>query len=211
MNVRNKTTVVVGKKSTPFCKVCMDAGKGPEVYNTHYVKGDAGKVICPTLLSMECRFCFKTGHTVKYCAALEKKKQNDGKQQSQIAKSQKNQVRKPSTVAPQLMSKNQFECLFCEEEEEEITISKEIQPIRDTITPHTPPSSPPQQTWASIAAQVAPAPITQKESSIASNLVSVKEILNEVALEKEQETKKTFTFGKYKMRSWADWSDSDDE
>jgi hypothetical protein len=203
MNVRNNT-----KKSTPFCKVCMDAGKGPEIYNSHYVKGDAGKVTCPTLLALECRFCFKSGHTVKYCAALEKKKQNDAKQQSQVAKSS----RKPSIVTPQLISLNQFDCLFCEEDEErEVTISEQSPPIRRMLTPHTPPSSPPQKTWASVASQVAPVIVAKEEPSIASNLVSVKEILSEKSSNTDENKTTHFTFGKYKMRNWADWSDSDEE
>jgi hypothetical protein len=34
------------------------------------VKDRTGKVVCPLLLSQECRYCFKLGHTVKFCQAL---------------------------------------------------------------------------------------------------------------------------------------------
>ena len=49
------------------CKVCYDAGKGEREYNGHRVKDREGRTVCPTLLSMECRYCKKKGHTVKYC------------------------------------------------------------------------------------------------------------------------------------------------
>ena len=57
--------------TTPFCKVCCDAGRPEKEYTSHYVKdqpGPQGKVICPTLLNQACRICNKTGHTSSYCS-----------------------------------------------------------------------------------------------------------------------------------------------
>lgn len=59
-------------KKKPFCKVCHDAGKKESEYTSHYVRSipdcnGVTKVTCPTLLSMECRYCYKTGHTAKFC------------------------------------------------------------------------------------------------------------------------------------------------
>lgn len=54
------------------CKVCRDAGRPESVYTSHYVKDRIGNVICPTLLNQECRYCFKKGHTVKFCPAVKK-------------------------------------------------------------------------------------------------------------------------------------------
>jgi Nanos RNA binding domain len=54
------------------CKVCRDAGRPESVYTSHYVKDRSGNVICPTLLNQECRYCFKKGHTVKFCQAVKK-------------------------------------------------------------------------------------------------------------------------------------------
>jgi len=54
----------------PCCKVCKDAGKSEAMFSSHFVKDRTGKVICPLLLSQECRYCFKLGHTVKFCQAL---------------------------------------------------------------------------------------------------------------------------------------------
>ena len=55
-----------------FCKVCYDAGK--KEYNSHYVRDRiGGKVVCPTLLSQQCKYCKKHGHTPTHCPALEGK------------------------------------------------------------------------------------------------------------------------------------------
>ena len=51
----------------PFCKVCQDAGKPESEYSSHWVKDLTGKTTCPTLLNTECRFCYKLGHTSKFC------------------------------------------------------------------------------------------------------------------------------------------------
>lgn len=66
----------------PFCKVCCDAGKPESLYTNHFVRSGPNpnsKVICPTLLSLECRYCSKKGHTVKFCSVLEKSKNQANK------------------------------------------------------------------------------------------------------------------------------------
>jgi hypothetical protein len=53
------------------CKFCKDAGKPYEVYTSHFVRESAdpnSKIVCPTILAMECRFCFKKGHTISKCS-----------------------------------------------------------------------------------------------------------------------------------------------
>lgn len=55
----------------PYCKVCHDSGKPEDMYRSHWVKdkpGVDGVVVCPTLLSKECRFCNKMGHMIAFCA-----------------------------------------------------------------------------------------------------------------------------------------------
>lgn|GEM_PF-1507348 len=79
MPASKKMTVKVVK---PFCKVCHDAGKPESVYTSHFVRSDTGpnsKVICPTLLAQECRYCCKIGHTVKFCPVLVDQKKTDTK------------------------------------------------------------------------------------------------------------------------------------
>jgi hypothetical protein len=70
----------VTKNSTPiqkYCKVCHDTGKSEAEYRSHFVRETRdpnSRVVCPTLLSLcECRYCFKKGHTVKYCEVLRNK------------------------------------------------------------------------------------------------------------------------------------------
>jgi hypothetical protein len=62
-----------GKK--PFCKVCHDAGKTESEYTSHYVRSmpdhnGKSNVTCPTLNATECRYCYKLGHTTKFCPAI---------------------------------------------------------------------------------------------------------------------------------------------
>ena len=63
--------------SQKYCKVCHDSGKPESEYrshNTRETKDPKSKVICPTLLSLNCRYCHDNGHTVKYCPVLANKK-----------------------------------------------------------------------------------------------------------------------------------------
>jgi hypothetical protein len=74
-----------------FCKVCFDAGKPEQVYTSHYVKSAPGpnsKVVCPTLLSQDCGYCFKSGHTPKFCPVIAKNKAAEDKARKQAMYSQ---------------------------------------------------------------------------------------------------------------------------
>lgn len=58
----------------PFCGICKKAGKSHSVYTSHYVRDKPnGKVVCPTLLSTECRYCHELGHTKAHCPKLAEK------------------------------------------------------------------------------------------------------------------------------------------
>jgi hypothetical protein len=60
----------------PFCKFCKDSGKTPREFNSHYPKdkpGKEGKVVCPTILSNECRYCRAKGHAKSHCPVLKEK------------------------------------------------------------------------------------------------------------------------------------------
>ena len=72
-NSMNKRPQIYSAKK-PCCKVCVDAGKTEKEYSSHYVKDLNGNVTCPTLLSQECRFCHKKGHTTSHCSTLKKQK-----------------------------------------------------------------------------------------------------------------------------------------
>ena len=59
-------------RKTPCCKVCLDAGR-PD-YNTHWVRDrPGGNVVCPYLLSLDCRYCKQKGHTPTHCPTLRHK------------------------------------------------------------------------------------------------------------------------------------------
>ena len=73
----NSKQIYSAKK--PCCKVCVDAGKTEKEYSSHYVKDLNGNVMCPTLLSQECRFCHKKGHTTSHCSTLKKQKEFEEK------------------------------------------------------------------------------------------------------------------------------------
>jgi len=68
--------VKVACKKT-VCKVCLDAGKEEREYSSHFTKNEKGKVICPTLLNLLCKFCTKKGHTISYCPVLIKNKKRE--------------------------------------------------------------------------------------------------------------------------------------
>jgi len=73
----NSKQIYSAKK--PCCKVCVDAGKSEKEYSNHYVKDLNGNVTCPTLLSQECKYCKKKGHTTSHCATLKKQKEFEEK------------------------------------------------------------------------------------------------------------------------------------
>jgi hypothetical protein len=85
---------------TPYCKVCHDAGKEESVYLSHFIretKDPSSKVVCPTLLSQECRYCFKSGHTVKYCKEIKrvqiKKSQQEKKDKARVSLENQNDTK----------------------------------------------------------------------------------------------------------------------
>jgi len=61
----------------PFCKVCADAGKSDTAHFPRKTPDPNSEVVCPTLLALECRYCFKNGHTVKYCVVLKERNARD--------------------------------------------------------------------------------------------------------------------------------------
>ena len=73
---KNSSSSSKSSSSKMYCKVCHDSGKSEAVYTSHFIRESVdpnSKVLCPTLLALECRFCFCKGHTVKYCSALKKR------------------------------------------------------------------------------------------------------------------------------------------
>lgn len=99
----------------PFCKVCHDAGKPESVYTSHFVRsapGPNGKVTCPTLLSLQCRYCYQSGHTVKFCSVLKEKNNYQARAQ------EKNAVQpRPTQKQKEIKPTNAFAALDSSDEE----------------------------------------------------------------------------------------------
>jgi hypothetical protein len=108
----NAKNVNTGLKK--YCKVCHDAGKTEAEYTSHYVRetrDPKSKVVCPTLLSLECRYCFLKGHTVTHCDVLKKKIAQE-KEQPKICKTIEIKV-KPTSKS---RCSNVFVCLDLDED-----------------------------------------------------------------------------------------------
>ena len=98
------------------CKVCFDAGKPESESSTHNVKDKQGKVVCPTLLSVKCRFCSKNGHTVKYCEVLKAKtRQDEANNNRMMGEANKRKVAFVADTKPA----NMFARLCCESDDDE--------------------------------------------------------------------------------------------
>jgi len=109
------TEKTIAKK--PYCKVCHDAGKPESEYTNHWVKDLNGKTTCPTLLNTECRYCFKRGHTTKFCSVLAKN--NKEKEIDPVIHQKNKPIIQMKTQNTNL--KNGFAVLCNDDDEEEIT------------------------------------------------------------------------------------------
>jgi hypothetical protein len=121
MSARNNSKIA----PKPFCKVCHDAGKSEKEYTSHFVKsepGPNGKVVCPTLLAQECRFCFQGGHTAGYCPVIAANKKAEEKSLRLAERKEKTPTPKP-TVAKK--TANVFAALGSDSDSDE-PVSKKV-------------------------------------------------------------------------------------
>jgi hypothetical protein len=178
----------------PFCKVCFDAKKPESEYTSHYVRSRPDQngntiVTCPILSATECRYCYKFGHTIKFCNVLEEKKKKDNKDKSVAIRNQKAAER--NAVVPVSLKRDnanyagKFASLYDEEEEVKpiVAVANDDFPTLNKKEVNFEATS--NSNWASVAAKPA-APV-------------------------EKPVAKPATVQKAQARSWADESDSDDE
>lgn len=139
MKHAHRNTSTRNKRRTPYCKVCHDAGKSLAEYTSHYVKdrpGPTGKVVCPYLLSLKCRYCHETGHTPNHCPHAHGKKMSSSHhrhrcptktgtadQNGWVIKTPTRRPKKHHCNAPKRPNrrkakKNQFEKLYVDDDEE---------------------------------------------------------------------------------------------
>jgi hypothetical protein len=184
-SVRNNQVSV--KKS---CKFCKDAGKSENEYNNHFLresKDPNSRITCPTLLAIECRYCFKKGHTVSKCAKLLKEKNG---QQKKVPSAP---IKKAWTGNTRVFEVNHFDLLsdFGDSDiEEEVESNASTCMECDTSASGSSDSQGSKMTYAQMLAK--PAAVVVNVPALVGSRMS---ILTKARL----------------MRSWADFSDSDEE
>ena len=203
-NINNK------QSKKPFCKVCQDAGKSESEYTSHYVRSlpdRTGKTVvtCPTLLATECRYCYKLGHTTKFCPVIEANKKSEeraSKQQSSKV------VEQPKKQAPQAKS-NAFAALAgSSDSEEEKVVKVSKQQVREefpSLGITTSQAKPAMSGWAAVAAK------TQDEYQ--NEKYEQELIAKTIKRSLPPLVKKTVVIpqAQVEKKSWADWSDEDEE
>jgi hypothetical protein len=107
----NNSKKVVAKK--PFCKVCHDAGKTEAEYTSHFVRSlpdfnGNTKVTCPVLAATECRYCYKMGHTTKFCPVIEENTKRAKKEKSVAIQAHKYEQRAASTMVSAPMVEKKY-------------------------------------------------------------------------------------------------------
>lgn len=123
----------------PFCKVCADAGKTDTAHFVRATPDPKSHVVCPTLLALECRYCFKNGHTVKYCTVLKRNEADKMREQRRTTKpTTTTTTNKPGPV-------NKFALLDEDNEQDD-----EEEQLQQSITT-TQTTSQTNNTWAAIA------------------------------------------------------------
>jgi hypothetical protein len=192
-NSSNKST----KKTGKFCKVCFDSGKDESIYTSHFVKSapSLGVIVCPTLKATECRYCKKSGHTVKFCKALQEKEKMNKKRKEMPTKTP---VKKEKVVEK---VRNPFEVLIMDsdDEDEDVVVST----IVTSMTSMTSMTSAPKVAltgWAAIAA------LPKKEEP-----KNVTLVVKEKPVEESGNSYLKKDFSNRVWKSWADYSDSDDD
>ena len=173
----------------PFCKVCQDSGKPENVYTSHYVRSlpdKTGKttVTCPTLLNTECRYCTRLGHTAKFCPIMIANKAGTKLYLILEAK----EIEAKEIEAKEIEAK-EIEAKEAEAKEAE---AKEAE-AKEVINPNS---------YAAILAK--PIQIKEEPKILNPRWTSISK--QETPFKRDQIV--NFT---EKKRSWADWSDSDDE
>jgi hypothetical protein len=122
----SKSQSKIQTQSKTFCKVCFDAGKPESVYTSHFVKASKdinSAIVCPTLLAQECRYCKKSGHTVKYCKVLEK----DNKQREKQTKTVQIRQEIKTMIEKKPTAKNIYSALVDDSDDED-NVEKNVKP-----------------------------------------------------------------------------------
>jgi len=159
MSYTKNTNNTNNNTKKPFCKVCFDAGKTDTAHFVRLNSNPDSPVTCPTLLALQCRYCFKSGHTVKYCSVL--KQNNKEKERARRITT----VQQPVILPVAKKSTNKFDALMDDsDDEQETTIDQQDFPTLAPVVSQKETTN----TWASKAAAVAhiPQPVAVKNVEI---------------------------------------------
>lgn len=199
----------------PICTFCLNLGKTENEYS-HYTyslpdHNGKSKTLCKELLNTECRYCYQSGHTTKYCKVLEKqnKKREHAEKRETIAKKTKQTVpkhNKPVSV---------FAALMDSDSEDELNVSKKVsKPVENypVLCPHV--NKVEEQEvktgWAAIVAK----PAEVKKVVEPTKLTGLVMLSDYIKSEPKVEVNKLASWTKKQpvaKKSWADESDTEDE
>jgi hypothetical protein len=203
-------------ENKPYCKVCHDAGKDESEFRSHSVRSKPdyyGKtvVICPTLLATECTYCYKQGHTVKFCPVISTNKKQENKIQAQNLQKEKEGKEKKKVSKP----KSGFSVLADSSSDSEKPVPKKQFATKPTVATTKPAAKTDEfPALSSVKKEVKPAvitgwaAITAKSAEQFQDEKMMQEIM-EKSLKRMQPPIVKAT--KPVKKNWADWSDSDDE
>lgn len=205
VNKSNKTSNIVSNK---FCKVCCDAGKDESVYTSHFVKSDPvnGVIVCPTLKALECRYCKKKGHTIKFCKALQEKDKLSKRVYSlenPTTPKLKKCMNNPKTVFNQV---NAFDVLFSDSDEDNDDEEQEEYPIisyvnSGNIKNVTNTKASELKGWAAIVAT----PVSSNDEEINNEKLKKRVMFK---IEDEEKPIENVVKNNYKLnRPWKSWAD----
>lgn len=219
----------------PYCKVCFDAGKPESEYTSHWVRSlpdRYGKttVVCPTLLSTECRFCYKLGHTAKFCPVLEQNKKDKERADRRAQVATESEKQKPKVQETKKFASGFDALRYDSDSEEEVKVSSVSKPVEEFPVLGAPKSMttnvkknievklPSVQAevktgWAAIAAKPKETDATRFMRDIEER--SVLKSLPQSAQKAKAEIKPAPWAPDYSKdiytKSWADWTDSDSD
>lgn len=185
------------KTSTKFCNFCKNAGKTESEYTSHFLresKDPNSRIMCPTLLSMECRYCFKKGHTVSKCKKLLNK--GNSVMDAPVKKERKTFVMETPFNKFNLLSDEDYSDMEDNADEAsasscmECSVVSNDSSINNTVT------------YASILARPYIAPVTEKIMPVANYRATVS----------DDDSSDMSAFRNYKRyTNWADCTTSDEE
>jgi hypothetical protein len=190
-----------------YCKVCHDAGKSESEYQSHFIRENTNpnsKVVCPTLLSLECRYCSKKGHTVKYCKFLEKDKKLSSRRQENTNNNQTNKNDMKSKQTNNIFDNLESDSEEEDDEKEKLPEIRFSEPVSTNANKYFPKS------YASV--------LSSPAVELVKKVVNLPVLTSTSATEQKEKVEHTaapapriFNVAKYMGKSWADDDDTESE